>query len=127
MNYYHISDINQNRRKFRPRVPKDRLPEEDGKTKRVCFSTSINGCIYAIGFDEIFFMFSKFHDYTYYVHIPLDYSGNIYKPTVKEVPDVRETREKWFLDTVKLKCIGKIKIYQSKNRGVRFRWLEKYN
>lgn len=125
MNYYHISSDNRNGEKFKPRVPDCRMDEEDGKTKRVCFSTSIIGCLSAINVQSYFNAIDK----TFYVHVPINYKGKIHKPTKKEVPDVIETREKWFLNSVKMKCIGKIKIYPSwkSERGITFKWIEKYD
>lgn len=123
MNYYHVSSDNQDDKKFKPRIPDCRMDEEDGKTKRVCFSTSILGCLYAIS--AINYMNT---DKIFYVHVPYNYKGKIHKPTIKQVPDVRITREKWFLNQVRLKCIGKIKIQTTlkKKMGVTFKWVEKY-
>lgn len=123
MQYYHVSSENQGNKKFRPRVPGSKLYNEDAATKRVCFSTSIIGCLSAINVEEYFTCIDR----TFYVHVPVGYKGKIHKPTKKEVPDVIETREKWFLNTVKLKCIGKIKIYPSKKNGITFKWIEKYD
>lgn len=123
MNYYHISAYNQNNKIFKPRIPDLKLDLEDDSTKRVCFSTSIKGCLYAINVDE----YLCCEDGIYYVHVPRKYKGKIHKPTVKEVPDVKLTREKWFLNNVRLKCLGKIKVYCSGKRGLRFKWIEKYD
>ena len=125
MNYYHISSDNQDNKKFKPRIPVLRMDDEDGKTKRVCFSTSITGCLLAISVPSYFTSIDK----NFYVHVPVRYKGKIHKPTKKEVPDVIVTREKWFLNTVKMKCIGKIKVYQSwkSKYGIRFKWVEKYD
>ena len=125
MKYYHISSDYQGDKKFKPRIPDCRMDAEDGKTKRVCFSTSIMGCLCAISAKS----YTSNLDRCFYVHIPVGYRGKIHKPTKKEVPDVIETREKWFLNTVKLKCIGRIKIYPSWKRkhGLTFKWIEKYD
>ena len=123
MNYYHISAYNQNNKIFKPRIPALRLDSEDGRTKRVCFSTSIKGCLCAINVEE----YLPCDDGVYYVHVPKNYRGKTHKPTVEEVPDVKQTREKWILNNVKLKCIGKIKVHYSSKRGLIFRWIEKYD
>ena len=125
MQYYHVSSDNQGNKKFKPRIPDLKMDDEDGITKRVCFSTSIIGCLSAINVEE----YITCIDRIFYVHVPIGYRGKIHKPTKKEVPDVIETREKWFLNTVKLKCIGKIKIYPSHRtkHGITFKWIEKYD
>ena len=125
---YHISESNLNGKTLRPRIPENRMSGEDSRHVRVCFSTNITGCIRAINPDVLRY------DDIFYVMVPFDYSKlSVYKPSEKEVPDVKETREKWVRSKVKLKCIGRIKVYRDNNHftfadwdSFRFRWLEKY-
>lgn len=122
MNYYHVSETNYDKKTFKPRVPCSIMDQEDNRTKRVCFSTNIRGCLKAIDIE----LFLNFGDDEYFVHVPNNYSGKIYKPSVSEVPDVKDTREKWLLNRVNLKCIGKIKVYKSKRNKFIYKWIEKY-
>lgn len=48
MKYYHMSIEEEVIEKFVPRVPQDRMVGEDDKIKRVCVSTSLNGCLSAV-------------------------------------------------------------------------------
>lgn len=105
---------------------------EDNRTKRLCFATSIDGCLTA--------MSQNLKDQDLYVHIPV---GNykIYIPTKDEVPDCELTGERWITHMVKVECIGKIKVSTSKDEpldyiysdknGITYRWnykwLEKYD
>ena len=48
MKFYHVSrDLSRNLETFMPRIPKDRLYQEDDSIPRICVSTSIQGCISA--------------------------------------------------------------------------------
>lgn len=100
---YHVSWYPHNGEVFKPRVPQNIAGEEDNKTKRVCVSTSVVGALRAIMCDDV----TGF----YYLHQPVDVGrkkicDHIYKPTVDDVPDVIETREKWILCPVKMIDIG---------------------
>ena len=101
---YHVSiDPHCPDEVFMPRIPDNAACYEDVEVPRVCVSTSIRGCLRAIEMDG-----------TYdcaWIYVPVEFDGNriadnIYKPTVDEVPDVVETREKWITCPVKMKCIG---------------------
>lgn len=48
MKYYHISNGEEIINKFIPRVPEDRNIYEDDKIKRICVSTSLDGCLSAV-------------------------------------------------------------------------------
>ena len=124
---FHISDENHDGKTFKPRVPKyAKENDEDFKTKRICVSTSITGCINAL--DPC-----RFHpSMIWYVHVPVDldslYEKNsICVPNKTEVPDVAVTKEKWITKKTKLKCIGIIKnVYNSKYGRARFTWIKKF-
>ena len=101
---YTISDSNLDGKTLSPRVPSNFLTKngyEDSKTPRVCFSTSVSGCLTALS--------QNCKNKNYYVHIP-EPSKNykVYKPSKEEVPDATVTHEHWIKESVKLKCIGKI-------------------
>lgn len=106
-NLYFLSVSNMDKKYLYPRIPKNFMTDngyEDNHTKRVCFSTSIDGCLRAL---------SKKPDPILYVHQP-DGEYEIYKPSKDEVPDVFITNEVWITESVKLKCIGSIRIVGDK-------------
>lgn len=154
---YHLSVDNHNNEVFEPRIPKSPYTDECGEiiedihTPRVCFSKYINGAVLALTNDSDCVINKE-----YYVHIPedienwydssFDWSGSreedwfehVYVPTKKQVPDVNFTYERWVKHSVKMKCIGKIKVSvnieehlkknyrESWRPKVRFKWVEKY-
>lgn len=128
MTYFHLSESNYNNKVFYPRVPNSIMDGEDEKTKRICVSTCIPGCIRAIACG---YMFSECY---LYVHVPLNYTGRVHKPKVSEVPDVISTKEKWLLDKTRMKCIGRIKVYKGNkqdpydkhDKKFEYKWIEKY-
>ena len=89
---YHISVNRLGDEVFYPRVPNERAQFEDDTIPRICVSTSVRGCIKGLGIDGT-------HHHVF-LYTPVEYKGkkikgHIFKPTVDEVPDVVETREKW--------------------------------
>ena len=120
--YYHISESNLDGVVLKPRVPTSRMDNEDGRKRRVCFSTNIRGCLKGIDVE----CYLCFGDDEYYVHVPHNYKGKVYKPSEKEVPDSKETREKWFLNKVKVRCVGKIKVRKDEKNRFTWKWMEKY-
>lgn len=135
MKLYFISE-SKDLKKLNPRIPNNYLTKngyEDGKTARVCFSTDIGKCLTALSMNCA--------GHVYYVYSPA-YQYNVKTPTVKQVPDVKITDEKWIIETVELVCIGKIKCTKDKGTdGIPYKygsntaelyewdwkWLEKYN
>lgn len=120
VNYYHISESNLDGVVLNPRVPESRMEQEDGRKRRVCFSTNIRGCLKAIYVEY----FLRLGDDEYYVHVPYSYKGKVYKPSEKEVPDSKETHEKWFLNKVKLRCVGKIKVRKDEKKRFTWKWMK---
>lgn len=129
-NLFHLSPI-PNLTVLNPRVPETAIGDyEDTKQKRVCFSTSIKGCLTAL----------SDCNGQYYVYIPVN-QHKAYSPTPTEVVDVSETNEKWITRPVKVKCIGAIvpttytkqEIYfpiHGETFGIftyDWKWIEKYN
>lgn len=108
---YHVSEVNLDGKTLMPKVPNNYLVKnsyEDNTTKRVCFSSSINGCLMG--------MSMNLEGKELYIHTPLRNYEYI-SPTVQEVPDSHITKEKWVLKPVNLKCIGKIKVLKSVGDG----------
>ena len=99
-----LSETNLNGRTLKPRIPKNFFTEngfEDNRTKRVCFSPSIDSCLMCLSMNC--------KNKEFYVHVPV---GNyrITYPTVHQVPDVQYTGEMWICEPVEVECIGKIKV-----------------
>lgn len=120
MNFYFISDKNMDGKILHPRVPINYLTKnnyEDNTTKRVCFSKSIDGCLSA--------MSSNIDGKEFYVHKPIG-KYNIYEPTLKEVPDCKITDEVWIKESVKVKCIGKIKVSANDSPGMGYSYGNNY-
>ena len=102
--YYHVSQSNLNGKTLQPSVPNNYFTKngyEDSKTKRVCFTNSIDNCLRALS--------QKCNNMELYVHI-LDGNYDVYTPSVDEVPDCKVTGEVWVTKPCKVKCIGKIKV-----------------
>ena len=92
-----------------PRVPDNYAIDigmEDNQTKRIAVCDTIRGCLSSI---PIIFNEGD-RIYVYYI----DYNGDIYKPTNKEVYDVEFTGELWILEPVKLIYQGEIVITDRK-------------
>ena len=127
---YHLSKV-ENLELLTPKVPECAIPMyEDTKTKRVCFSDSIDGCLSALQSPG-----------KYYVYIPKEniQEDSIYYPTVDDVRDAKYTHEVWVLSEIGVKCIGIIKcsdmyIKERRNSGrgrvtvfhYDYKWLRKY-
>lgn len=92
-----------------PRIPDNYAIDigmEDNQTKRIAVCETIRGCLSSIPI-----IFNKGDRiYVYYI----DYNGDIYKPTNKEVYDVEFTGELWILEPVKLIYQGEIVITERK-------------
>lgn len=105
---YFLSESNMDGKTLLPRIPSNYMTKngyEESKTPRVCFSTSIDGSLMGLS--------QNLKDKELYVHIP-ESEVNIYKPSVKQVPDCKITGEVWVKDKVNIKCIGKIKVIKDK-------------
>ena len=130
---YHLSSTNLDGKLLSPRsMEKWRVMEgEDWRSKRVCFSSSIDGSLAALCTS----MSCPFGE-TFYVHVPenledLFSKDNVYKPSTKKVPDADETGEFWAKAPCKMKCIGRVEVmsvdWQHKGRNVDFfswKWIE---
>lgn len=86
-----------------PRIPDNYMTQhgyEDNKTPRVCFSTSIDGCLTALGMNV--------SNQKFYVYQPIS-DAKVITPTEEQVPDVSITKERWICEPVQLHYIGAIK------------------
>ena len=100
---YHVSR-KPDLKELIPQIPFEAFAPEDCKTPRCCFSTSINGCLSAV---------VTCGDFGY-VYTPKNLNElKVFKPSVKEVYDVKYTNEFWVLNTVSVECIGIIYIAQA--------------
>ena len=117
---YHLSQTNLDGKTIQPTVPSNYMTKngyEDGNTKRVCFATSIDGCLRGLSL--------KCEGMKLFVHIP-DGNYNIYKPSNKEVPDASITGEVWIKKAVKMKCIGQIYVIGDKGEdGIPYKYGDK--
>lgn len=139
--FYFISQHGDwNESVIHPRVPSNFMTKngyEENKIPRVCFSTSIDGCLRALS--------QNVNGKEFYVYNPeISSKHTVYKPTQKEVPDAKVTNEHWILQPVTLYCIGKIRVTGEKGNGIpykygdknqytaelydwKWKWIEKYN
>lgn len=104
-NMYHLSTENHDGDVFEPRYyDNDNVKAgTERRVKRICFSDSINGCIYSI-------FPSGAYDVDLYVHIPGSEVSKVYETTPDDIYDSKITHELWVKEPVTMKCIGKIHI-----------------
>lgn len=102
---YHLSTENHDGDVFEPRYyDNDNVKAgTERRVKRICFSDSINGCIYSI-------FPSGAYDVDLYVHIPGSEVTKVYETTQDDIYDSKITHELWVKEPVTMKCIGKIHI-----------------
>jgi len=97
--YYFISDKNFDKQTLHPTIPFSKMNKEDGITKRICVSKSINGCLSAI---------QPMLNGIYYVHW-CD-SNCVIQPTLDQVPDTPFTGEEWIIEPTIMNLFMTIKI-----------------
>lgn len=104
-NMYHLSTENHDGDVFEPRYyDNDNVKAgTERRVKRICFSDSINGCIYSI-------FPSGAYDVDLYVHVPGSEVTKVYETTPDDIYDSKITHELWVKEPVTMKCIGKIHI-----------------
>ena len=113
---YFVSKVNMNNELLKPRIPDNYLTRngyEDNKTSRVCFSETIEGCLSGLS--------QNINGWELYVHVP-DGEYKVIKPTIKQVPDVNITKERWICSNVTIKCIGKIKVKDNGKPGIKYKY-----
>lgn len=102
-----------------PKIPDNYMTQngfEDNTTPRVCFSTSIDGCLIALG--------QNITNKVFYVYQPVG-KHKVVVPTEEQVPSVKITKERWICEPVELTCIGKIKAIDEngpKDDGIPYRY-----
>ena len=109
---YHLSRENLDGVVLTPKaLSKERAMEsENWRTKRICVSTSIDKALMAFGYSDYDCIGVRL-----YVHTPQNIDSlfqhdNVYKPSLKQVPDVFVTDEHWLKAKTTMKCIGQIEI-----------------
>lgn len=109
---YHLSYENLGGKTLKPRpLEKWRAMEgENWRSSRICVSTSIDGALSSL-LDSDLNPFGK----EFWVHVPVSLEelflkGNVYKPSLKQVPDSEATGEHWLKAATTFKCIGKIEV-----------------
>ena len=85
-----------------PKVPVNRMVNEDSSTKRICVSQSINGCLTAIGDFNV-------GDLVYIYECNSDL---VSQPLLSQVVDRCFTGEQWILEPVKMKLFMTIVIIE---------------
>ena len=119
--YYHLSPI-KGLTKLQPSVPSNFLTDygfENSTINRVCFTPSIDQCLMA--------MSANITHKEFYVYIPYNIDTNkLRKPSVEEVPDSLITGEVWSLQSVRIKCIGKIRVTRPKGTTHNYNYGDKY-
>jgi hypothetical protein len=103
--YYFVSINNFDGKTLYPRVPINRMDNEDESTERICVSQSIDGCLVA----------------TYYevgdiVYVHTCEPNKVVTPTYKQVEDAPFTGEQWILEPVEMKLFIRLKITKRINR-----------
>lgn len=104
--YYFVSTKNFDGQILYPKVPENRMNNEDDSTERICVSKSINGCLSALSYskgDKLF------------VHSCNVENQDVYQPDGNEVEDACYTGEEWILKPVKMEYHSCIEITKSFN------------
>jgi len=99
--YYFVSDKNFDGQILYPRIPYNRMDNEDDEIERICVSQSIDGCLLA-----------TYYGLTDIVYVHSCESDKVISPTIKQVPDTPFTGEQWIIEPVKMKLFITIKITQ---------------
>lgn len=98
--YYHVSN-NKKLTHLTPKIPENAVEGfEELETKRVCVAESVENCLRAI---------MPADNEKLYVYQVIS-NKKPYKPFIYQVTDCKETGEFWFLEDVKVRLVGKIKI-----------------
>lgn len=100
--YYFVSKTNFDEQYLLPRIPKNRMKNENGEIPRICVSKSINGCLTAVGGWKI--------GDIVFVHTCTVDEKHVYDPSISEVEDACFTGEQWILEPVEMTYFTKIEI-----------------
>lgn len=99
--YIHVSFDPVER--FVPRIPRNRMFNEDETTERISVGTQLLPCLHAVpyGIDTLYRAYTELKDAPFLhpvLHVYTLWTEEIaYRPTVKEVPDVEKSGERWLL------------------------------
>lgn len=102
---YHISfDVLETVEKFKPRIPENRMPDEDKTIKRVCCADTLEGAIMALPDNPSFLMSDKLFPLikVYELDETKVKKGKFFTPSeiVDKVPDALATGEHWITETI---------------------------
>jgi len=120
MKLYHVSP--RKIIKGIPKLPNSSLAKqgyEENKTKRFSVSPSIKKCLLGKS------MPLKDKELYVYEIKPTKKIRSITNHKIvsdKLVPDAKITGERWILDPVRLKCVGKIKVIDSVDKGISYKY-----
>lgn len=130
---YHLSNYkNLDGKTMKPGIPKLKFNEENGTIKRVCFSTTIDGCLQGLypiypgdSLDDK--KYTSFKGEYLYVYEPdeddFDYIDTDEILKKKYVPDAEISKEVWITSPVKVKLTGKIYVYSFKEaKPFKYTW-----
>ena len=109
---FHISQNNLHDKTVTPSIPDNFFTKhgyEDNKTPRVCFGPSIGRCLRALS--------QKLTNAEFYVYNPAE-ECDVYRPSIKEVPDAKITGEMRVLKPTKLQADGKIRAIGDNGKDV---------
>jgi len=105
--YYFVSNKNFDGQTLYPRIPKNRMCNEDEGIERICVSQSIDGCLiatyYVVG-DIV------------YVHTCEPNYDKVITPSIKQVEDSPFTGEQWIIEPVKMNLFMKLIITETIER-----------
>jgi len=105
--YYFVSIKNFDNQILHPRIPKNRMNNEDEEIERICVSQSIDGCLVA----------------TYYgvgdiIYVHTCESDKVISPTPEQVEDAPFTGEQWIIEPVEMKLFMKLEITEKIDRVI---------
>lgn len=112
-NLYHISENFSNSLSLTPRIPNNFMTRngyEDNITKRICLSTTINGCLAGLSKN---IKNKQFHVYS----IRTD---KYIIPTIQQVPDSKITNEVWITHPINVNYLYTIKVGEPINKPLKY-------
>lgn len=114
---FHLSEKNLDNKILVPKIPKNYLTKnnlEDNKTKRICFSETINGALIALS--------KNLENKELYVHTTkINKETKIIQPNKLQIPDIEHTKEIWILNEIKLNKEFKIKVKKAKEKSLKYK------
>jgi hypothetical protein len=119
---YHISfDVLETVEKFEPRIPENRMQEEDKTIKRVCCADTLEGAIMALPDNPNFLMSDKLFPLikVYELDEATVKKDEFFTPSeiVDKVPDALATGEHWITTTIEPSNIYTIQVTSMKYDG----------